>query len=198
MKMMISVAAAALVMAAPARAQTEPAAPAALAEPSPERIAAATRLMDQMMPPAQREMMVAGMVEAMLNNIASGVMNNGPLKQVFEQTPAARPVFERFLARQRDLAQLSMRQNLPSMIDAMAIAYARRFTPAQIEDMAVFFATPTGQAYANESLSIMSDPAVAGWQQRVMAQDMERLPAEMTRLANELREVADKEDGNGQ
>ncbi len=182
----------------PGAAQTASPEPNAAEQPAPERIAAATRLMDLMMPPAQREAMMAGMVEAMLGNITSGIMNNGPLKQVFETRPEARPVFERFVARQRNLAQQSMRQNLPTMIEAMAIAYARRFTPAQIEDMAIFFATPTGQAYATESIAIMSDPAVASWQQRVLAQDLERMPAEMTRLAAEMREIANKDGDNGE
>lgn len=147
------------------------------------------------MPPAQREAMTSAMVDAMLQNMATGLLNSDPIKTVFERRPEARPLFERFMERQRGLAQQSMRRNLPSMIEAMAMAYARRFTATELAEMEAFFSTPTGQTYVVQSGQIMTDPAVAAWQQRIMAEDIQRMPAEMSRFRAELRELMDEEDG---
>jgi hypothetical protein len=194
MKLTVLVSTVGLLLAAPALAQTD-VSPTVVAEPSATQLAAATRLMDVMMPPAQREAMTLAMVDAMLQNMATGVLNSDPIKTALEGRPEARPLFERFMERQRGLAQQSMRRNLPSMIDAMAIAYARRFTAVELAEMEAFFATPTGQAYVVQSGQILSDPAVAGWQQRVMAEDIERIPAELSRFRAELRELIEKESG---
>lgn len=50
----------------------------------------------------------------------------------------------------------------PVMREALADAYARRFTLEQLNDMNRFFATPSGTAYANNSMVIMMDPEVVG------------------------------------
>jgi|SRR6185437_11005331 len=50
----------------------------------------------------------------------------------------------------------------PSMREALADAYAGRFTLEQLNDMSRFFATPSGTAYANNSMLIMMDPEVVG------------------------------------
>lgn len=46
------------------------------------------------------------------------------------------------------------------MRDGLSRAYAARFNDAQLADIATFFATPTGSAYASESMALFSDPQV--------------------------------------
>ncbi len=166
-------------------------------EPSADQLAIATRLMDVMMPPAQREAMVATIVDAIMQNVLAGITSNERIATSLSRIRGGQAVFDRFAERQRNLTQLSMRENLPSMIDAMAVAYARQFTAAELVEMERFFATPTGQAYVIKSSSIMADPAVAAWQRRVISADMERLPQEIERFAAELSELVEKDEGNG-
>ena len=46
------------------------------------------------------------------------------------------------------------------MRDGLSRAYAARFDDTQLADIAAFFATPTGQVYAPESMALFSDPQV--------------------------------------
>ena len=51
-----------------------------------------------------------------------------------------------------------MTETEPSVRDALAHAYARRFTVAQLAELDHFFATPTGKAYVADSLTLMMSP----------------------------------------
>lgn len=48
----------------------------------------------------------------------------------------------------------------PPMRDGLSRAYAVRFTGEQLDDIADFFATPTGSIYARESMVLFADPQV--------------------------------------
>ena len=50
----------------------------------------------------------------------------------------------------------------PPMREGLAKAYAKRFTTAQLGDISAFFATPTGEIYATESMRLFADPEVMG------------------------------------
>lgn len=63
----------------------------------------------------------------------------------------------------------------PPMRDGLSRAYAVRFDDAQLADIAVFFATPTGGTYASESMTLFADP-------QVMAAMMQSLPLMMKNL----------------
>ncbi|MFC3099758.1 DUF2059 domain-containing protein [Altererythrobacter lauratis] len=66
---------------------------------------------------------------------------------------------------------------------AMAELYAINFTSAELADIAAFFATPSGAAYARRSLSLSSDPRLA------MAA-MSAMPAMMQAFAEVEAEIA--------
>src|SRR3546814_18844746 len=82
-----------------------------------------------------------------------------------------------------------LRTQLPGLFDAMARAYARRFTVAQLGEIETFFRTPTGRIYVTESMNIMSDPDIAAWQRQSISSRMERPTAELERLSRELTEA---------
>ena len=48
----------------------------------------------------------------------------------------------------------------PPMRAGLAKAYARKFSADQLTELNAFFATPTGQSYAGESLALQADPEV--------------------------------------
>ncbi|MEE4201110.1 DUF2059 domain-containing protein [Erythrobacter sp.] len=65
----------------------------------------------------------------------------------------------------------------PLFRDGLAKAYAVRFDTGQLADIATFFATPTGQVYAQENMKLMADP-------QVMSASMQALPAMLGQLGN--------------
>ena len=150
-----------------------------------------------MMPESQRDQLVDATVASVKQVMQSMVASLPQLDEALAEEPRAAPIFQRFLQRQVDAARTSTEANMPDMIEALTTAYARRFTPEQMAEMEVFFATPTGQAYIAESSKIMTDPAVAAWQQKVMAADMARMPAEVERMMDELKALGALPTTNG-
>lgn len=64
----------------------------------------------------------------------------------------------------------------PAFQDGLARAYARRFTVSQLAELNAFFATPTGNLYATESMVIMTDPEVIRTMTEIMPQMMKEMP----------------------
>lgn len=75
----------------------------------------------------------------------------------------------------------------PSMREALAEVYAKRFTLAQLNDMNRFFATPSGTAYANNSMLIMMDPEVVGRIAKDMPKMMQDLVAQMPAIQEKVK-----------
>jgi len=133
--------------------------------------------------------MVAGMMQA-----------NPDIGQAFENIPELKPVFGRFMERQRKLAMDDLRGSLPRLIEAYATAYARNFTSEELVEIRLFFETPTGRKYAQRSASLMSDPDIALWQRDISAAAESRKEQEVKMLMDEVmpisRASARKEHGS--
>jgi len=158
----------------------------------PARLAAAKALMDQIMPPATRNQMVSSMMASMNQMMLQGIRQNPELSAMLEKEPGATAVFERFMQRQQAFQTDQLTQNLPAMLDAMAHAYARRFTLPQLHDIAAFFATPSGQTYLAQAPTIMSDPDVAAWMGALMKNSMQQIPARIAELMTDLKAINGK------
>jgi len=63
------------------------------------------------------------------------------------------------------------------MREGLSKAYAVRFDGAQLNDIATFFATPSGSIYARESMALFADP-------QVMQASMQALPAMMSGIGD--------------
>ncbi|MBS0255873.1 MAG: DUF2059 domain-containing protein [Proteobacteria bacterium] len=170
--------------AVPVRAETPPAAPAAPAAASdPARLAAAHALVDAILPPGSYARMMSGSLQPMMERMNAG-MSQLPLRDLvagagLDEAAVARLgkttageimaiIDPAFAERQHRmfgvvLGELTkvMTASEPELRDAMAEAYARRFTLDQLNDINHFFASPSGQAYATNALTLMSDPALA-------------------------------------
>jgi hypothetical protein len=181
--------AAVLMMPAIASGQV-PAAPAAAMAIEPARLAAARRVVETVFPAAQREQMMTAMVGSMNKAMLGSLMQQPDIARMIEKEPRARPVFERFMQRQQNKTAATMKDNLPGMVDAMANAYARRFTEAQLKEMQSFFETPTGRVYIAQSMTIMSDPDVAAWQARVQSASIATIGADAKEFVQELMALA--------
>ena len=60
----------------------------------------------------------------------------------------------------RPLVREALADLEPPMRAGLAKAYARKFSADQLTELNAFFATPTGQSYAGESLALQADPEV--------------------------------------
>lgn len=70
----------------------------------------------------------------------------------------------------------------PGMRKGLQRAYAKRFTVQQLEEMNMFFSTPTGKAYAAESLMMFVDPEVVSQMQAFMPEMMKQMPDIVAKL----------------
>lgn len=64
----------------------------------------------------------------------------------------------------------------PEMREGMALAYANRFAEAELIEFDRFFASPSGAKFASESMTIMTDPALAKRMQAIMPKILEAMP----------------------
>jgi hypothetical protein len=187
---------AALLLPMPVAAQVAAPATVPVSAPDPSRVVVARRLMDQIMPPATRDQMMRSMMGAMSQNMVGALRQNAQLTTSLEKLPGAQAVFDRFLQRQMEIGTQDLVANLPTMLDAMAKAYARRFTLVQLKEMGVFFATPTGQAYLMQAPTIMSDPDVGVWMNQLLTRSMQRLPEQMAKLKADIEALDKKKTGS--
>ena len=70
----------------------------------------------------------------------------------------------------------------PAIRDGLAQAYAKRFTKDQLMELNAFFSTPTGKAYAADSLVIFMDPAVMDKMQAFVPEMMKEMPGLMGKM----------------
>ena len=70
----------------------------------------------------------------------------------------------------------------PQVREALVASYARRFSVTQLDDLQRFFATPTGKAYANDSMMLMMGPDMMSAMQSFLPEMMQRMPAMMARV----------------
>lgn len=73
----------------------------------------------------------------------------------------------------------AMGQAEPDIREGLTLTYARRFTPEQLAEIKGFFSTPTGSAYATQSLEIFMAPEVMDRMMAMMNKVGERIPAMM-------------------
>ena len=161
-----------------------PAAPAAA--PDAARVAAARALLDVILPPATREATLKGMMQPMVDNLRSSMTHNAEFQAALDQNVKLKILFDQFVAKQQQRIDTMMHDMLPDMLRVMTNAYARRFDVAQLNEIRRFFETPTGRAYMQGSLTIMSDPDVASWQRQLTTQAMAKVQediAEFTQAA---------------
>ena len=77
----------------------------------------------------------------------------------------------------------------PDVREAMAHAYARRFTVAQLGDLDRFFQTPTGAIYANESLMLMMGPDMMKAMQSFAPRLMREMPGIMAKVQEATKDL---------
>lgn len=171
-----------LALAQPAAAQDST--PAAQAAPDPARLAAAKVTIDYILPTGTYAKMFGGSFNQLMDQAVDS-MTDLPIADLLRSTgmpqedvaklgratladvmeimdPAYRERQRATIEAMTPALNKMMASMEPAMREAMVDAYAKRFTLEQLNDMNRFFATPSGTAYASNSMSIMMDPDVIG------------------------------------
>ncbi len=195
--MRLTVALAAMLIAAPVAAQTAPAAPAA-APLDPATLAEARQVVGHLMPPGIYKQIMGPMMDPIMGNMSES-MKAMPLRQLVQlgglsPEQAAKldkvnvsQVMAIYDPRWEERTRLSMRAMLnamgdffttlePELREAMAKAYAGRFSQAELADIDRFFVTPSGAKFARQYMTIMADPAMADEMKAMMPKMMEHMP----------------------
>jgi Uncharacterized protein conserved in bacteria (DUF2059) len=139
-------------MSAPATAQ--PASPPPVVSPSPEALALGRSIVDVAFPPATRQALMEQMMSALLDQMKQGM----PLEKISD--PGLRQIVFDHLASVPALLRPTTTTFLPRQMDAVAQAYARMFSLAELKDILAFARTPSGRSFLARSSEIMGDPAV--------------------------------------
>lgn len=77
----------------------------------------------------------------------------------------------------------------PGVRDALTKAYARRFTVDQLTTLHAFFETPTGQAYARESVAITMGPDMVEATQAILPKIVEAMPGIMAKAETATKDL---------
>jgi hypothetical protein len=188
----ILTAAPAVLSSAPALAQTakaKSAVPVSPAQPDAERMAAAEKLTNQLWPLGTMRRQMEGPMakfydglidEVMGTKIADFVpageipksqkkMANKTFMQMAEESD---PHFKERMRITIDVTNKEMIPLLekaePEMRHVLTLAFARRYSPLQMTDMSAFFATPSGQAFTSNWMTMYMEPELIGSFKKIM------------------------------
>jgi hypothetical protein len=189
----------ALGLATPALAQQAPSQPAAAAVAiDPATLAEARLVVAKLVPPGAYKKMMHSAMAPMIDNM-SGNLKALPLKQLAEmggldaQQAAAldkidieqvMAIYDPHWQERMTLTMHAMFDSMgdffttlePELREAMAKAYASHFTLTDLQDLDRYFATPTGNKFATQYISIMTDPAMTDEMKAMMPKMMAQMP----------------------
>jgi hypothetical protein len=206
---LVWISALALLAVSPGHAQTVVSTQAATAaepaaSPNPNRLAAARRIADKLLPDGSYRKMMDGTLDQMIGGISKQFLNipardiagiAGIGEEQLSQMGSASlreiatimdPAFEERMGlisktMMPDLIDMMSKME-PQVRDGLTEAYAARFDQAQLTELDAFFATPTGTKFAGESMLIYTDPAVLSRMEKMMPEMMKAMPAMMQKV----------------
>jgi hypothetical protein len=159
------------------------AAPPVAAAPEPARLAAAQALIGKIMPVDRRDAMVDQMIRPMIENMRGAMSSSPQFESLRSEDPKFGPAFDDFVKNELEHSLATTKAAMPALFDAMARAYARRFTLDQIRAISDFFDTPAGRAFAEQTPTLMSDPDVLAAQRAMMTDAMKGMQARVKAFA---------------
>lgn len=192
------IAVAAALVAAPATAQTAPSPAPVVAPADPAAVSEARLVVRRLLPPGIYKQILGPMMDPIMASMSDG-MKAVPLRKLAElggmnTTEAAaldkvrvEEVMAIYDPHWQERMRLSTRAMVdamgdffttlePEMREAMAQAYARRFTAAELTDLNRFFATPSGAKFAGQYMTIMTDPSMAAEMRSMMPKMIQHMP----------------------
>ena len=182
------------------------AAPAPLAEPDPERLALARTTAAALLPPGSYQRMMQTTMSSVSDSVTASMFdmravdvvpqgsgNDADVRRELgdrtlgELAAEADPHFEermRITNRVMFAEMIPVVTRLePEVREGLARAYAKKFTREQLVDMNRFFATPSGSAFATESLSIWMDPEIMSLMGKLGPEIIQEMPRIMEKVS---------------
>lgn len=172
---------------------------------SANRLATATRIAGKLLPDGAYRKMMDGTLDQMIGSITKqfldipardiasvvglsadqiGQMSTASIREI---ASIMDPAFEERMALVSKVMMPEMINLVskmePQMRGGLAEAYAARFDLGQLTELEAFFATPTGNKYAAESMLVYTDPAVISRMQTMMPEMMKAMPDMMQKVA---------------
>lgn len=179
------------VASVPAAAQTATA-PTELPAPDPERLVVAERLVDRIWPLGTYRRMMESTMSGLFSTVSGveaatadwmGDDSKAARRARHEArtgrrigAPAAEPSPEQSLEAMNAALLPIFERIEPPMRAAIARIYARRYDLTQLGELDAFFSTPTGAAYAADSLMLMNDPEMVAAMQASTLEIMSAIP----------------------
>ncbi len=165
--------------------------PPPLPAPDPERLAVAERLVNRIWPLGTYRRMMEATMQATIGGFlgneaaatAAGYMDDKATRRALHEARTGRPLPGSSPATAVNDPQVAMAEMNallgpiferiePPLRTAIARIYARRYDLTQLGELEAFFSTPTGAAYAIDSLTLMSDPEMIAAMQGSMGEMM--------------------------
>ncbi len=122
----------------------------------PARLAMGRQIIAIIYPPERRDAMTNEMVAALMAQIRGGTQ----LPPMFSD-PGLKGIMDRAFASIPARLMPVISRNLPRMHEAIASAYAREFSAAELSEIVAFARTPAGRHYFQQSGGLLSDRDVA-------------------------------------
>jgi len=158
----------------------------------PARIETARKMLNRMLAPEKRVAMVETIIRPMMANMRQSFEQSPEFKKLFAANPEARKQMLAFIDQETERSLRIARDSMPAMYDAMAIAYARQFTPEQLADIERFYESPTGRVFLDRTPAVMSDPALMAAQRAMMQKALDGLQDRAKAMAQKLEQASAK------
>lgn len=121
----------------------------------PTALATAKQIVDIAFPPAERSERMHALMGTMTEQFRQGI----DMEKVTD--PGLRAILDDYFAAIPDALRPSVEAMMPAQMDAVAKAYTRMFSKKELDDILTFAKSPSGAAYLQRSMDVMSDPEVA-------------------------------------
>lgn len=188
----------ALLLSAPAPALAqEP--PATMQASDPARLAAARPVIDKLWPLGTYRRLMSGSMSKVMDSVMASMFEMPAADIARAADPsgkAAKDAGDHTMGELAEAADPHFRERLkitmdvmmgemiplmekvePTIRESLVSIYATRFTAMQLADMDAFFATPSGKAYADQSMMIFMDPEMIRNMQAFVPEFLKAMPA---------------------
>lgn len=130
----------------------------------PQAASLAHALVDTAFPPERREEMMDKLMRTMSDQMKSA------MPPALMNDPGLAKIMTDYLAQLPATLRPATLAFIPRQMEAVAQAYARMFTVAELSDILAFARTPSGKTYLQRSMDVMSEPVVAAVNSRYFAE----------------------------
>lgn len=171
---------AALLHSPAASAQADPVSAVAASDVDPVRLAIASEIVAIAFPEDKREAIFGSAMDATLEQMRATMFSS------LKNDPEAEKIVNRKVDSFVAGSKVILRSHMQDLLDALAKAYTREFSEAELSDMRAFARTDTVRHFFQRSSAVMSDPSFKAANEAYMRDLMPSVTRMQTELVDEL------------